>query len=166
MNVPLFSGNIVVFNKPVARFFQCHINRCELEIRQIAPQLRVVRCFLELAVRFRCVENQTVLRKRNDENWKHLANTLAQSNAPSNTHPHPGVMNCESNNKQESLYGQQRNLLGAWRLLDKMYRVFHNCWNKAIGHKSRILNDTTMMITFIERWKDFIICNCLSSNQK
>jgi len=32
------------------------------------------------------------------------------------------------------------------------YRVFHNCWNKAIGHKSRILNDTTMMITFIERW--------------
>jgi len=20
------------------------------------------------------------------------------------------------------------------------YRVFHNCWNKAIGHKSRILN--------------------------
>jgi len=30
--------------------------------------------------------------------------------------------------------------------------MFHNCWNKAIGHKSRILNDTTMMITFIERW--------------
>jgi len=21
-----------------------------------------------------------------------------------------------------------------------IYRVFHNCWNKAIGHKSRILN--------------------------
>ena len=38
-----------------------------------------------------------------------------------------------------------------------MYRVFHNCWNKAIGHKSRILNDTTMMITFIERWKDNIL---------
>ena len=37
------------------------------------------------------------------------------------------------------------------------YRVFHNCWNKAIGHKSRILNDTTMMITFIERWKDNIL---------
>ena len=36
-------------------------------------------------------------------------------------------------------------------------RVFHNCWNKAIGHKSRILNDTTMMITFIERWKDNIL---------
>ena len=38
-----------------------------------------------------------------------------------------------------------------------VYRVFHNCWNKAIGHKSRILNDTTMMITFIERWKDNIL---------
>ena len=38
-----------------------------------------------------------------------------------------------------------------------IYRVFHNCWNKAIGHKSRILNDTTMMITFIERWKDNIL---------
>ena len=37
------------------------------------------------------------------------------------------------------------------------YRVFHNCWNKAIGHKSRILIDTTMMITFIERWKDNIL---------
>ena len=37
------------------------------------------------------------------------------------------------------------------------YRVFHNCWNKAIGHKSRILNNTTMMITFIERWKDTIL---------
>jgi len=37
------------------------------------------------------------------------------------------------------------------------YRVFHNCWNKAIGHKSMILNDTTMMITFIERWKDNIL---------
>jgi len=24
-------------------------------------------------------------------------------------------------------------------------------------HKSRILNDTTMMITFIERWKDNIL---------
>ena len=38
-----------------------------------------------------------------------------------------------------------------------IYRVFHNCWNKAIGHKSRILNDTTMMITFIEMWKDNIL---------
>ena len=38
-----------------------------------------------------------------------------------------------------------------------MYRVFHNCWDKAIGHKSRILNDTTMMITFIERWKNNIL---------
>jgi len=37
------------------------------------------------------------------------------------------------------------------------YRLFHNCWNKAIGHKFRILNDTTMMITFIERWKDNIL---------
>ena len=37
------------------------------------------------------------------------------------------------------------------------YRVFHNSWNKAIGHKSRVLNDTTMMITFIERWKDNIL---------
>ena len=33
----------------------------------------------------------------------------------------------------------------------EIYRVFHNCLNKAIGHKFRILNDTTMMITFIER---------------
>jgi len=41
-----------------------------------------------------------------------------------------------------------------WPLI---YRVFHNCWNKAIGQKSRILNDTTMMITFIERWKDNIL---------
>ena len=53
----------------------------------------------------------------------------------------------------------------SWPVSEKIanYRVFHNCWNKAIGHKSRILNDTTMMITFIERWKDkhFIICNCL-----
>jgi len=38
-----------------------------------------------------------------------------------------------------------------------IYRVFHSCWNKAIGHKSRILNDTTMMITFIETWKDNIL---------
>ena len=38
-----------------------------------------------------------------------------------------------------------------------LYRVFYNCWNKAIGHKSNILNDTTMMITFIERWKDNIL---------
>jgi len=37
------------------------------------------------------------------------------------------------------------------------YRVFHYCWNKAIGHTSRILNDTTMMITFIERWKHKIL---------
>jgi len=28
-----------------------------------------------------------------------------------------------------------------------LYRVFHNCWNKALGHKSRILNDATKMIT-------------------
>jgi len=61
MKVVLFSGDLVVFNKPVARFFQCNINRCELEIRQIAPQLRVVRCFPEKAFRFRCVENETVL---------------------------------------------------------------------------------------------------------
>jgi len=25
-------------------------------------------------------------------------------------------------------------------LKSMLYRVFHNCWNKAIGHKSRILN--------------------------
>ena len=43
-----------------------------------------------------------------------------------------------------------------WRV-DIVYRVFHNCWNKAIGHKPRILNDTTMMITFIQRWKDNIL---------
>jgi len=49
---------------------------------------------------------------------------------------------------------QKRNF--TWSIL-KQYRVFHNCWNKAIGHKSRILNDTTMMITFIEGWKDNIL---------
>ena len=44
----------------------------------------------------------------------------------------------------------------AWRT-PYIHRVFHNCWNKSIRHKSRILNDTTMMITFIERWKDNIL---------
>ena len=47
-------------------------------------------------------------------------------------------------------------LLNHVRYSETNYRVFHNCWNKDIGHKSRISNDTTMMITFIERWKDNI----------
>jgi len=31
-----------------------------------------------------------------------------------------------------------------------IYRVFHNCWNKAIGHKSRILNQCSS--TFLPSW--------------
>jgi len=123
MNVPLFSGNIVVFKKPVARFFQRHIKRCELEIRQIAPQLRVVSCFLELAVRFRCVENQTVLRKRNDENWKHIAHALAQSNEPRNAPLWWTAKATIKLRKQQSFYGWQQTFACHVQIVDKFYII-------------------------------------------
>ena len=57
----LLPGSGVVRYKPITCLFERLINRCELELWQIRSKLRVIRCLLELTVRFRSVEHKPVL---------------------------------------------------------------------------------------------------------